>query len=355
MRKFLKWLAVGLAAVLVVLIAAVWLTTFHPGDVEAADVTCPEDAPVVGDQPLRVMNWNVQYLAGKDYVFWYDLLDESGPDDRPSAAAISTTLDDVVRVIEAENPDVILLQELDDGAARTDREDQRLRLQAALDGAYPCSAEAFYWKASFVPHPRVMGSVGMELVTLSKYRIDDATRYQLAEMPADPLTRQFNLKRAVLEARLPTASGDEVVFFNTHLDAFAQGNDTMQRQVSEVNRILAAEASPWVIGGDFNLLPPGRQFDDLPAGQQAYYEPDSELAVLYDRYAAVPALEDANGVARAAWYTHFPNDPAVTGPDRTIDYVFAGAGAALTNPTVRSTDTTGISDHLPLLVDVTIE
>jgi endonuclease/exonuclease/phosphatase family metal-dependent hydrolase len=26
------------------------------------------------------MNWNVQYMAGKNYVFFYDRLDGSGPD-----------------------------------------------------------------------------------------------------------------------------------------------------------------------------------------------------------------------------------------------------------------------------------
>jgi hypothetical protein len=65
--------------------AAIRLTTFHPPAVASEAVVCPADAPeLTPGQAVKVLSWNIQYLAGKDYVFWYDLFDESGPDDRPS-------------------------------------------------------------------------------------------------------------------------------------------------------------------------------------------------------------------------------------------------------------------------------
>lgn len=356
--RWVRRILIGVIALVVVLAAAIRLTTFHPPAEATESVTCPDDAPrLEAGQSLDVMSWNVQYMAGKDYVFWYDLLDESGPDERPSRQAITATFDEVARVIADEDPDVILLQEVDDGAARTDGEDQLARLLEQVSDDYACHASAFYWKAAFVPHPSIMGSVGMKLSTVSRYRIDDATRYQLAQMPNDLLTRQFDIRRAILEARLPVAGGSDLVLLNTHFDAFAQGSDTMQRQVAETRELLdevTDAGEPWVLGGDLNLLPPGRQYDDLGPQQQAYYQPDSELAVLTDTYDSVPSLDEANGPDRQAWFTHFPNDPAVDGPDRTIDYLFHAPNVTLGDHRVRGEDTLEVSDHLPVVATYTL-
>ena len=116
-RRILIGVIVLVVVLVVVLAATIRLTTFHPPQVAAQDVTCAEDAPELHTgQAVKVMSWNVQYMAGKDYVFWYDLLDESGPDERPSPQAITATFEEVARVIADEQPDVLLLQEVDDGA-----------------------------------------------------------------------------------------------------------------------------------------------------------------------------------------------------------------------------------------------
>jgi endonuclease/exonuclease/phosphatase family metal-dependent hydrolase len=356
--KWVRRILIGLLTVVVVLVAAVWLTTFHPRAVRAEAITCPDDAPILQPgQAFEVMSWNVQYMAGKGYVFWYDVFDESGPDERPSPASITATFDEVARIIVDESPDVVLLQEVDDGASRTDGEDQLERLLGLLPDDYACSASALYWKAVFVPHPRIMGSAGMKLSTISRYRIDEATRYQLPIMPSDPLTQQFNFRRAILEVRLPVEGNADLVVLNTHLDAFAQGTDTMQQQVALARGLvddLSAAGNPWLFGGDFNLLPPGPQFDNLPADQRVYYEAESELAVLTGTYPSVPSLEEANGGDASVWYTHYPNDPAVSGPDRTIDLVFFDPGLELGDHFVRSADTLAISDHLPVVATFTL-
>jgi endonuclease/exonuclease/phosphatase family metal-dependent hydrolase len=170
-------------------------------------------------------------------------------------------------------------------------------------------------------------------------------------MPADPISQAFNLKRALLVSHLPIRGGGELAVINTHLDAFAQGNDTMQRQVAMTRSLLdqlQAEGTPWVLGGDFNLLPPG-QYARLPASQRSWYSPNSELQSLAERFAMVPALHDANGDEQARWYTHYPNDPTVSGPDRTLDYLFYSPQLTLLDAHVRQHDTLRISDHLPVV------
>jgi endonuclease/exonuclease/phosphatase family metal-dependent hydrolase len=176
-------------------------------------------------------------------------------------------------------------------------------------------------------------------------------------MPNDLLTRQFDIRRAVLKARLPVVGADDFVVLNTHLDAFAQGSDTMQRQVAQSKALLdelTAAREAWIFAGDLNLLAPGRQYEDLPEDQRAYYEPDSELMVLTDAYDSFPSLDEANGPGREAWFTHYPNDPAAGGPDRTIDFVFHAPNVSLGDHRVRSDDTREISDHFPLVATYTL-
>lgn len=360
MKRILLWASGVIAALLVGVSLAAWLTTYHPDDREPAAVTCTGDAPLVRPgQKLKVLNWNVQFMAGKNYVFYYDVMDGEGPDDRPTHEDIETTLEGVARVIRDEDPDIILLQEIDQGAGRTDHEDQIARLLEKLGPAYRCQTSAFYWKASYVPHPRVRGAVGMKLATLSKYRLGSAVRHQLPEMPNDFVTRLFYLKRAVLEARLPIEGTErELAVLNTHLDAFAQGSDTMQRQVALVTGLLdelSKAGTSWLIGGDFNLLPPvAGAYERLKDHERTAYLPETELRALFERYPAVPGRAETEGPDAAAWFTHFPNDPRVGAPDRTIDYIFFSPDLTLGARHVRQHDTRTISDHFPVVAELTL-
>jgi endonuclease/exonuclease/phosphatase family metal-dependent hydrolase len=356
MKKVLKWAIETVAALLVLLVALVWLATFHPSALQAAPVACAQSAPVLQPgQPLKILTWNVQFMAGKNYVFFSDLPAGYAPDERPSRADIETTLSEVARVIRAERPDLVLLQEVDDGAARTDYENQLARLTGLLPPEYACQTEAFYWKAAYVPHSRIHGAVGMKLAILSKYQIRSAQRHQLALMPGDPLSQQFNLKRAILEAHLPVAGSGDFVALDTHLDAFAQGNDTMARQVGQVDTLLASLTSagmPWAIGGDFNLLPAERAYQGLAPSHQGFYNPHTEIAPLYAHYQAIPSYAEAAGLDAQRWYTYFANDPAIGKPDRTLDYLFFARNVRPGLHYVRQGDTLAISDHLPLVAEL---
>ena len=352
-KTFLKRSLVAVILLVAVLFTLVWFTTYHPAEVQDEKVTCPQETPTLqSGQSIKVLTWNVQFMAGKNYTFWFDVPNSDGPDERPTSEDITATVLEVARVIKAEKPDVVYLQEMDKDAARTDYRDQLAEL-LALVPEYTCYIQSYYWRTTYVPHPRIHGSMGLTLVTLSKYKIDAATRYQLALPPADPLTQILGLKRAILEARMPVNGADDFYALNTHLDAFAQGSNTMELQVQEVDeRITALDQSgnAWVIGGDFNLLPPDDEsFKRLEVSHQSYYNPQSEIRLLYDRHNVIPSLEDATGVDFAQWFTYVPNDPTIPFPDRTLDYLLYSASLTLGKNYVRSSDTQKISDHLPLI------
>ncbi|GGR81500.1 endonuclease/exonuclease/phosphatase family protein [Deinococcus sedimenti] len=355
-RILTRWLPRLLAGVIVlvaVLAGVVYALTDHPKPVQAADLTCPATAPTLkAGQDVRVMNWNVQYLAGRGYVFFYDTLAGDGPDTRPSPQNIARTLDEVTAAIRQENPDLVLLQEVDRDSRRTDYADQLALIQAKLNGAYPCSATTYYHRATFVPHPSIMGRVGLSLSTLSRYRMDSATRYQLPRICGDPVTVAFNFKRAVLGVTLPVQGGQPLSAFNTHMDAFAQGCDTMSNQVAFIGDLLGRTSAPWVIGGDFNLLGTRAAYDRLRDREKAYFNPDTELAPLTAKYASFPSPAQIDS-GNPAFITHYPNDPAVGKPDRTIDYYFYSPGLNHTAERVRQDDPK-ISDHYALLTTLTL-
>jgi endonuclease/exonuclease/phosphatase family metal-dependent hydrolase len=291
----------------------------------------------------------VQYLAGKRYVFWNDLA--QGNDEAPTQEDMAFSLDEVARVIRDEQPDVVLLQELDDGAKASDYQDQLKLLQERVADLYPCSASAFDWKAEFVPDAHVFGSVGRQLATLSRYRIEHAERLQLPVASANFISRQFQPKDALLATKLPLSDGGQLTVFNTHLERARQPDDTLQAQVSAVAKVLdkyESQGLPWLIGGDFNLLPLG-QYRRLSAEQRTPYSADSELHLLWDKYPMIPTNNEASGIDRAQWLTHYPNDPGLNGPDRTVDYLFYSPRIKRVEAMVRQDDTLRISDHLPVI------
>jgi endonuclease/exonuclease/phosphatase family metal-dependent hydrolase len=356
MKRLLQWLAGGCTFFIVGFFVYVWMTTEQYADLEPAEVHCSTDAPILNSEtPLKVLSWNIQFLAGKNYVFFYDAIDGSGKDEAPSREDQAITLKEVTRVIREENPDVVLLQEVDVDAKRTGYNDQIKLLLEALAPLFPCSVSTYYWRAGFLPHPNIMGSIGMKLATFSKYKIEKAQRHALGDFPANLIVRQFRPKRAILDSFLPTNKGEFFRVLNTHLEAYSQGSNLMQYQVQLTSKLLNhLESSKllWFIGGDFNLLAPGRSYQDLSPTQRKLYQEHSELKVLTDQFRMIPSLLDINGELHPMWYTHFPNDPEVKGPDRTIDYIFYGTRLNPKSYRVRSHDTLKISDHLPLVADL---
>ncbi len=220
------------------------------------------------------MTWNVQYLAGKRYVFWYNLVDGSGPDLRPTREDMAFSLDEVSRVIRDEQPDLVLLQELDENAKASDYQDQLALLQERLVDLYPCSTQAFTWKADLVPDWHILGSVGRKLVTLSRYQIEHAERLQLPVAEANIISRQFQPKPALLVNYLPLNDGGRMIAINTQFDAPSLDNSNLLpikcRPRVYCWTSFESQGTPWLIGGDFNLLPIG-QFLRLPAELRAGY------------------------------------------------------------------------------------
>jgi endonuclease/exonuclease/phosphatase family metal-dependent hydrolase len=360
---------VALTLVFATAIGVLWARSYAPDDVEAASFSCSRDAPAwSSNAPLKVMSYNVQYMASKNYVFFYDI-DINDPErvdavakanktiaSYPSREHVLSTLDEVAALIESEKPDVVMLQEINGEAdSRTHYIDHVSELLNRLPANFfPCRSDAPYWKAEFIFHPDVLGPVDMRLLTLSRYRIEKSMRHQLPRWPRNFLVTPFHFQRALLESHIVTDRGDTVALINTHFEAWAAGTGVMEKQVARTAELLQSlddVGTPWVLGGDLNLLPPDgdRQRQRIIAAGTGNYDKESQIKPLYDKYRGIPSLQHLMADDPQAWYTHYPNDPSASGPDRTIDYLFYSDQWSTNDQYVIQEEALHISDHLPVV------
>lgn len=334
--------AIGLAALVR---AAVWV----PDDVEPVTPVCPVEAPAAPrGQPIKVLVWNLQYAGSRKHHFFYD----GGRAVHVPAEDVAATLDRIGEVLREADADLVLLQELDRDSARTGRVDQHDELLRRAP--YPCHASTPYHRSAYVPHPphAHLGRVDLHLSVFSRYAITGGHRTALPLIDEPWWRRLFNLRRAVLDVEIPVAGGGVLRVLDTHLSAFTRGDGTLERQVAVLDEVAtrseqAGEA--WILGGDLNALPPGDDASRLGSDAIEYTEAVSPVKRLFDRWDTVVPAE-AMVADGARWNTYVPFGAA--SPDRVIDYLFAGRRVTIGE--ARVLPVLDVSDHLPLLVTVTL-
>ena len=342
----------ALAAVVVAVgvISVIRIGFFFPPPLARVPIQGPREASLDWDgDTLRVMVWNIQYCGSRQHHFFYD----GGETVEVPDADVESTLAAVASAIRSQNPDLVLLQEVDRDSDRTGRLDQ---LTAILEQApYDRWVAAPYHRVRYVPHPpgQHLGRVDMELAILSRFELTSAKRLQLPLLREPFYRRAFNLKRAVLEVTVPHPGGSLTVL-DTHLSAFSYGDGTLEAQVDRIQRRIAELdrlGFPWLLGGDFNMLPPGDDPARLGDDAAMYPTGDNPIAELYE--ASSEAVPTAAAVADdpRAWRTYLPFGADV--PDRTLDYLFTSANVTVTSAQVLH-EYAEISDHLPLLVELDV-
>lgn len=321
---------------------------YHPRAIQSEEPVNLATAPSLNPgQRIKILTYNVQFFAGTSYDFFY----EGGPDTLVDPRDIKTTVENFAAFIVAQAPDFILLQEVDQGARRTAYLNEVEMVRTALPTQLCNHVATYYWRSRFVPHPRILGSAGTQLVIFSRYRLANARRYQLALSPGNPIERDFNFKRAILEVEVPLANGEAFVILNTHLEAFPKGTNVLQRQIgsvlSRLNTLDQLNRS-WIIGGDFNLLPPG-QWARLSQAARGIHADPSEIAPVFQRYCGAPKISDATGEEMSKYFTFTKRSGTGRIPVRTLDYLFAAPPVKIERYAVQQEGVAQLSDHLPVV------
>ena len=353
MKKLLKILLILILVIVAALAALLgWLTAteFDPAPVEAAAITRAGDNDTLhGGDHLTVLSWNIGFGGlGKAEDSFLDGGTKAKPDSRD---VVYSYLDGIAKTIAENEPDLVLLQEVDVDSARTYGIDER----GCLDSGMSCDTFALNFSCPFVPVPvPPMGKVNSGLFTMTDdLLIERAERISLPCPFSWPL-RIANLKRCLLVSHLPVEGSDrELVLVNLHLEAYDDGEGKIA-QTNQLRDFIEAEYAKGnyvIAGGDFNQVFPG-SLDVYPNTHPENWEPgvlDEKLlpegwTLAYDLSAPTCRLLNQ------------PYDPADT--EGTQYYVIDGL---ILSPNVKlgSAETVDAgfenSDHNPVKIAVTLE
>lgn len=214
--------------------------------------------PALGNS-IKIMTWNMRFGVGKT-VGWFG--DSCGDRVILGADEVLPVLDAIAARIEAIQPDIVLLQEIDIDAKRSAYIDQ---MQYLLDHTYlNYGVYASNWKSQFIPSDG-LGRMDEGNAILSRWPLEDARRYQLPlRNDLDALTKYFYVRENVMTARVKIPGVANLYAVSTHLTANST-DDTKRRQVDEFVAILQdldREGKYFVAGGDLNLVPPNADSTD---------------------------------------------------------------------------------------------
>jgi endonuclease/exonuclease/phosphatase family metal-dependent hydrolase len=214
-------------------------------------------------------------------------------------------------------------------------------------------AYASTWDARYVPSEG-LGRINLGNAIHSRYPIVKAERIRQADRTdQDPVTGTFYIKRAIARAEVDLGNRT-VAVYAVHTEAYDQ-DGTKQKQIAQIHELVKAETLPFLLGGDFNELPPvcdekaaagtpescegklrlsgfldERASADGSAFEQPPYTP-SVMKRFYDDFSPwIPLARYGVGdTAQQRYFTHTvlgpdsTNDEGVPGAwNRTLDYLF---------------------------------
>jgi len=207
------------------------------------------------------LSWNIGYAAlGKEMDFFYD----GGKNVRPPKNNYIKYRNGIKNSLSLyDSIDFILLQEVDANAKRSYYENQ-------VDTFVHCFPEACYafaknYDVSYVPFPlnNPMGKVVSGLVSISKYKANEAFRYAFYANFSWPKSLYF-LDRCFLLLRYKLANHKDLIVLNTHNSAFDTENKLKPKELELIKTMILSEFQKGnyiIVGGDWNQNPP--HFDSL--------------------------------------------------------------------------------------------
>lgn len=235
-----------------------------------------------GPVAFRVMTYNIQHGAGIDKKV------------------------DLLRTAEAINqqhPDIVALQEVDKGVARTDRRDLTAEL-AALTHMTGYFSNNFNFQG---------GEYGNAVLTRFPILMETNLHYHMLHT---------NEQRGVIQMIL-SVEGHKLLFMATHLDFHPEKEERLLN-ISQINAIIKAHPGlPVILCGDFN------DFPNTPV----------HAAMAQTLLDAWESAGEGNG-----WT--FPSDK----PNRRIDYIWISPDQSV-GALKAWVPNTQASDHRPLVAD----
>ena len=240
----------------ILLVILLTITEYKPDDIINAEINSLSENTsfIEKNSELKIMSWNIGYCGlGKNEDFFMDGGKTSLPTSQENVEKYKAGIKDE---IINQNPDILILQEIDHSSKRSGKKNQieYFKNQLKKNAAFTYNYKTLYCPFPFPP----MGKIESGLATFTDYNAISAERYKLPSIFKWPV-KLANLKRCLLVTKFPVYengkdTGRKLVLINFHLEAFDNG-EAKKLQTIELAKVLNEEYAKGnyvIAGGDWN-------------------------------------------------------------------------------------------------------
>lgn len=207
-------------------------------------------APPANPTALKVMAWNLKYGACR-VDFWFDYW---GDRVELSTTEVDDCLAKIAGIIREYDPDILMTEEIEVDSRRSAYVDMVRYLLENTSLTYGAYFET--WNVRYIPSEG-LGRLHLGNAIFSRYPITKGERiHQQDRTDQSALTATFYIHRAVGRAMIDTG-GSGIAAYVVHTEAY-DNDGTKQAQIKQIFDLVTdgGETLPFVLGGDFNELPP---------------------------------------------------------------------------------------------------
>jgi endonuclease/exonuclease/phosphatase family metal-dependent hydrolase len=301
---------------------------------ERSELLAPADSR---PSELRVMAYNIKFGAARtDY--WFDYW---GDEVQLDHEEVHSNMSKIYRLVREYDPDILIAEEIEVNSQRSAYYDMVQGMMENTRLNYAAYIQT--WDSRYVASEG-MGRLDMGNAIFSKYPITFAERIRQPDRTdLSGLVVTFYLHRMIGHAVVDIGGGRAVSVFGVHTEAYDK-DGTKQRQIDQIYEEASAAQLPFLLGGDFNELPPtALKLEDFPDEEPStqgteYEQPPYTPEIMqkfYDDMEPWVTLEEygATEEAQRRYFSH-----SVLGPDstdnngdpgfwnRTLDYLFLSKG-----------------------------
>lgn len=260
LKKVVKSILIIL--LIIIFIVAAYLifmevTDYRPPKELKLSISKDQEKTLQKGSKVSILTYNIGYGGmDKDQDFFMD----GGTGSRSSSK--EKTMENIKGVVDfakSQETDFVFIQEVDVNATRSYHINQYDYIEKKFSDY--SSSLAINYKVPWVPVPvtKPMGSVEGGIMTLSKYNVKSALRYQYPGSEKWP--RQLvEVDRCFLESHIPVQGGKDLVIINSHLSAFDKGGTIRKQQLGFLKEHITKlykEGNYVIVGGDWNHQLPG--------------------------------------------------------------------------------------------------
>ena len=247
-KKVLKIiLIILLVAVLIVggYVAYVMIDYHRIEDNQALQINDVTSESALVDQEYKAISYNIGFAAyTPDFGFFMD----GGTKSRAnSEESVKSVIDGIGDFLKSENPDIILIEEVDKKATRSYHYDQEEALRGKLDGYDSMFTVNFDSPYLFYPIIKPHGKSYAGMLTLSKFNIESGLRRSLPI--EDGFMKFVDLDRCYSVSRITVENGKELVLYTLHLSAYTSDGTIATDQLK-----MLITRTCWAIRARFSEL-----------------------------------------------------------------------------------------------------